>query len=296
MIKIDLHMHSTVSDGTDRPEEILKKVREAELSVFSVSDHDAIKCSTIIPSLLKSGDPEFITGVEFSCKDEEGKYHILGYGYDPEAESIRKVVETGHGYRMDTVRRRLKFLAENWNIRFPEKEVRNLLALDNPGKPHIGNLMVKCGFASSRKQAFEEYINKIPNADKYVHPKEAIQGILGAGGIPVLAHPFFGSGSSRIPVDNLRKRVERLSGYGLLGIEAFYSDFDDDQIREALKIAQDLRLYVTAGSDYHGGNKKIPLGETGMERFFSGKEIRDDLPEDSGLGRFLSDVRKIRAS
>ena len=122
MIKIDLHMHSTVSDGTDRPEEILEKVREAELSVFSVSDHDAIKCSTIIPGLLKSGDSEFITGVEFSCKDEEGKYHILGYGYDPEAESIRKVVETGHNYRMDTVRRRLKFLSEKWNIRFPEEE------------------------------------------------------------------------------------------------------------------------------------------------------------------------------
>ena len=225
MIKIDLHMHSTVSDGTDRPEEILEKVREAELSVFSVSDHDAIKCSTIIPSLLKSGDPEFITGVEFSCKDEEGKYHILGYGYDPEAESIRKVVETGHGYRMDTVRRRLKFLAENWNIRFPEKEVRNLLALDNPGKPHIGNLMVKFGYAESKEQAINEFINQayIPNA--YIRPEEAIRGILLAGGIPVLAHPPFGSGEELIIGEELDRRVKRLMDYGLRGIEGFYSGF-----------------------------------------------------------------------
>lgn len=296
MKNIDLHMHTTVSDGTDRPEEILKKAREAELSVFSISDHDAIKCGTIIPKLLKKDDPLFLSGVEFSCKDEKGKYHILGYGYDPESESIRKVVETGHGYRMDTVHRRLKYLSEKWNIRFPEEEVKKLLALDNPGKPHIGNLMVKCGYVSSKRQAFDEYINKIPNADMYLHPKEAIRGILGAGGIPVLAHPFFGSGSSHIPVTDLKERVERLQGFGLSGIEAFYSDFDDEMIKEALSIAEELGLYVTAGSDYHGGNKKIPLGETGMERYYSGKEISDDFSEVPGLRRFLSDVKKIRVS
>ena len=114
MIKIDLHMHSTVSDGTDRPEEILEKVREAELSVFSVSDHDAIKCSTIIPGLLKSGDPEFITGVEFSCKDEEGKYHILGYGYDPEAQAVQSLVEKSHSFRLEKVHVRLAFLRDEF--------------------------------------------------------------------------------------------------------------------------------------------------------------------------------------
>lgn len=296
MIKIDLHMHTTISDGTDRPEEILENARKAGLSVFSVTDHDAVKCSTILPKLLRKGDPDFISGVEFSCKDEKGKYHILGYGYDPESEPVQNVVETGHNYRMDTVRRRLKYLSEIWDIRFPEDEVETLLALDNPGKPHIANLMVKCGFASSKRQAFDEYINKIPNADLYVHPKDAIEGILGSGGIPVLAHPFFGSGSSRIPASNLSERVEHLRGFGLSGIEVFYSDFDDELIRRALKIADDFGMYVTAGSDYHGENKKVPLGETGMARYFSGQEISDDLPEVPGLVRFLSDVRKIRVS
>ena len=87
--KIDLHIHTTISDGTDTPEELLPLVKEAGLDVFSVTDHDSVKASRIIPPLLKDGDPAFISGVEFSCKDEEGKYHILGYAYDPEAPSIR---------------------------------------------------------------------------------------------------------------------------------------------------------------------------------------------------------------
>ena len=86
--RIDLHMHTTVSDGTDSPEGILDKVRSAGLALFSVTDHDAVKGYRIIQALLTPDDPAFLTGVEFSCKDEEGKYHILGYGFDPEAEPI----------------------------------------------------------------------------------------------------------------------------------------------------------------------------------------------------------------
>ena len=94
--RIDLHMHTTVSDGTDSPEGILDKVRSAGLALFSVTDHDAVKGCRIIQALLTPDDPAFLTGVEFSCKDEEGKYHILGYGFDPEAEPICRVVEKGH--------------------------------------------------------------------------------------------------------------------------------------------------------------------------------------------------------
>ena len=78
-------MHSTVSDGTDRPEEILKLVKEAGIELFSITDHDAVKACTSIREKWKKGDPAFITGAEFSCKDDQGKYHILGYGYDLKA-------------------------------------------------------------------------------------------------------------------------------------------------------------------------------------------------------------------
>ena len=78
MEKIDLHMHTTVSDGTDPPEQIVARVREAGIGLFSVTDHDAVKAGQVIPPLLGKGDPAFVTGAEFSCRDEEGKYHILG--------------------------------------------------------------------------------------------------------------------------------------------------------------------------------------------------------------------------
>ena len=85
-------MHSKVSDGTDTIEELLGNVKKAGVGIFSLTDHDAAKgCFTML-SLLKEGDPVFIPGVEFSCKDEKGKYHILGFGYEPGSESIEKVV------------------------------------------------------------------------------------------------------------------------------------------------------------------------------------------------------------
>ena len=99
--KIDLHMHTTVSDGTDTPEEIFRNVKESGIELFAITDHDAIKGCEVIRQLRKPEDPQFLTGVEFSCRDEEGQYHILGYGYDPEAESMRTLVEKGHRIRME---------------------------------------------------------------------------------------------------------------------------------------------------------------------------------------------------
>ena len=127
--KIDLHMHTTMSDGTDTPQEIIGKVRDAGIGIFSVTDHDAIKGCNMIKEVLKADDPVFITGVEFNCRDEEGKYHILGYGYDPEAEAINRVVDMGHGYRMEKVTARLDFLKEEFGFEFPKDDVDALLAV-----------------------------------------------------------------------------------------------------------------------------------------------------------------------
>ena len=107
---IDLHIHTTVSDGSDSPEELLKAVKHTGLSLFAVSDHDAVKGCRIVRGLLREGDPAFLNGAEFSCKDEQGKYHILGYGYDPDSEPIRKLVKKAHSYRMDKVKSRLFLL------------------------------------------------------------------------------------------------------------------------------------------------------------------------------------------
>ena len=159
--KIDLHMHSTVSDGTDTPAELIPRVKEAGIGLFSLTDHDAIKGCAEIPGLLKEGDPRFITGVEFSCRDEEGRYHILGYGYDPEAAPVRGLVDKGHGLRMNKVRARLELLESKYGFSFPKEEVDALLARDNPGKPHIANLMVSYGYALTKESAMRDYLNQL---------------------------------------------------------------------------------------------------------------------------------------
>ena len=279
--KIDLHMHSVISDGTDTPEEILRRVREAGIGLFSVTDHDAIASSRIMPGLLKDGDPRFLPGVEFSCKDEEGKYHILGYGYDPDGATIRGVVDHGHRLRMHKITARIDLLKSEFGITFPQEALKQLLSLANPGKPHLGNLMVKYGYASTKEEAIQQFIDKLPFRNRYIRPEEAIEGILGAGGIPVLAHPSFGSGDQLILGEDMDRRIRRLMEFGLMGLEGFYSGFTPKLNREILSFARQYGLYVTAGSDYHGRNKLVELGDTGLDS-------DDEIPE--GMRRFLSTV------
>ena len=266
MPNIDLHMHSTVSDGTDTPEELLERVREAGIRLFALTDHDAVKGCGIIRGLLRDGDPQLLSGVEFSCRDEEGKYHILGYGFDPDSTPVRQVVEKGNRLRMKKLLERLDFLKTAFGFDFPQEEVQSLLALDNPGKPHIGNLMVKYGYAGSMKQAIREYIDQLDLENEHLRPEEAIRGILGGGGIPVLAHPSFGSGDELIIGDGLECRLRRLMEFGLQGLEAFYSGFSAKLEEENLHFADRFRLYVTAGSDYHGSNKLVRLGDTNLDK------------------------------
>ena len=276
--QIDLHMHSTVSDGTDAPETLLRCVREAGLGLFSLTDHDAIQGCARIMAVRRPDDPVFVSGVEFSCKDEDGKYHILGYGYDPDTEPIQSVVALGHGLRMKKVQMRLDFLKERFGFNFREEDIQALLSLDNPGKPHIGNLMVRYGYAPTKEIAITEYIDQLRIRSDYVRPELAIQGILASGGVPVLAHPCYGSGDELILGDDLDRRVRKLMDLGLQGVEAFYSGFSEKLRQQVLSLAEKYRLYVTAGSDYHGTNKLVTLGSTGLTE-------TADVPD--GLIRFL---------
>lgn len=128
----------------------------------------------MIRKLRKEGDPVFVTGVEFSCKDENGKYHILGYGYDPEAQAVQSLVEKSHSFRLEKVHARLAFLRDEYGFVFPEKEIEDLFALENPGKPHLGNLMTRYGYAESKDEAISDYINKCKFKSRYLTPREAI--------------------------------------------------------------------------------------------------------------------------
>ena len=280
--RIDFHMHSTVSDGTDTPPELLERVRESGIRIFAVTDHDAVEGVKILRGILAGDDPKLISGVEFSCREEDEKYHILGYGFDPDAEEIRKVVEKGHALRMRKLRKRLDLLDTMYHIRFSQEDTDRLFAMNNPGKPHIGNLMIKYGIVKTLSEAMSKYLNHLHSKDEYIHPEEAVRSILEAGGIPVLAHPSYGSGNELILGKDMDARLRYLMDFGLQGVEALYSAFTPRLRDEMLRFAVRYGLYVTAGSDYHGKNKLIEIGDTGL----------GSLPVmPRGLERFLEDVR-----
>ena len=274
-------MHSTISDGTNTPEELLALVRDAGIPLFAVTDHDAIKAYGILREIRTAEDPHLISGVEFSCRDEFGHYHILGYGYDPDSDSVRNVVQQGHQLRMRKVKGRLDFLRDQFGFTFPEEEIEQLLARDNPGKPHIGNLMVKYGYAETKEEAIKDYINQAHFRNAFIRPEVAIQGIYQGGGIPVLAHPPFGSGEQLILGDELEDRIRRLIDFGVQGVEAFYSGFTPKLQADMLALAEKYNLYVTAGSDYHGKNTLVRLGNTGLQKAAA-------IPD--GMKRFLEAV------
>ena len=277
-VKIDLHIHTVLSDGTDKPEEMPALVKEAGLELFSVTDHDELMGSVEMMRLLEADDspdkPAFVPGIEFSCRDEKGKYHILGYGYDTDKPSIRDAAEITHNARRQKIFGRLNYLKEEFGFVFRDEDLERLLALENPGKPHIAKLMVQYGYAESIPLAFE-YMKGYKGTERYLSPLEAIDAILHADGIPVLAHGLFGDGSQHLSETEIERRVCLMKEYGLMGLECYYSGFEENQVNQMLELADRYNLFITAGSDYHGKNKKVRLGDTGslpdparMERFY----------------------------
>ena len=263
---IDLHMHTSVSDGTDTPQEILDKVVAAGIELFSVTDHDDIQGAVEISRMqpIQDADVLFIKGAEFSCRDEDGKYHILGYQYDETSPELLAIIRKAHDIRIQKVQQRLEFLKEEFGFTFKDEDIEKLFHNSNPGKPHIAKLMIQYGYASDIPGAMKNYLNKKKFKSMSIDPGDAIRAILAADGIPVLAHPSYGDGSQIIVGAMMNLRLKKLVSYGLQGVECYYSGFTDKLIHEMLGFAEQYDLYVTAGSDYHGENKMVPLGETNL--------------------------------
>ena len=257
----DLHMHSVYSDGTDPPCGLISRLRGAGIDLFSLTDHDSFAgCETVI-KLLKKDDPAFICGIEFSCSDEYGKYHILGYGFDMNGDSITNAVKYTHNARISKARLRLNELEKQYGFIFTEQEKAELFSQNSPGKPHIARMMLAHGYVKEKSQAFE-IMEEYNGPGRHLTPAEAIDAILRSGGVPVLAHGPLGDGRQQLGCEEMLRRVITLKAIGLMGLECFYSGFDPAQTALMISLAERHGMLVTAGSDYHGENKTVLPGET----------------------------------
>lgn len=270
---IDLHMHTNVSDGTDTPRQLIGKIAEEGIQLFSITDHDAIDGAIEAQHLLKEnpGDIRFIRGVELSCRDELGKYHILGYQYRTDHDNpLVQLVNQAHELRIEKVYARLEFLKTEFGMTFEEKDINNLFRNSNPGKPHIAKMMMAYGYARDIQDAMKRYLNKKKFPNKYIRPEQAITAILESGGIPILAHPAYGDGDQMILGDEMEERLKHLMDFGIAGMECYYSGFTPRIMSFLLELADRNHLYVTAGSDYHGTNKMVHLKDTNLSRVSEG--------------------------
>ncbi len=275
----DLHIHSVFSDGSDTPKSLIENVKRAGLDVFALTDHDTYAGCAEVKKLLGEFDPYFIPGVELSCEGERGKYHILGYCYDVNKPSIREAVEYTHGVRLRKVDRRFDFLTENYGFKFTEEDRKLILSQENPGKPHFVNLMLKKGYITEKSKGFD-ILSGCKNTERVISPEEAINAIYGADGIPVLAHGILADGSKYLTNDEIETRVSELKNCGLMGLECYYSSYTPLQKEVMLKLAKKYNLLITAGSDYHGTNKTVKLGQT-------------NNPQSEDMRRFYQTVKRL---
>lgn len=271
--KPDVHMHSVFSDGTDTPKALLECVRNTGLDLFSLTDHDTAEGCSIVQKLLRPDDPRFLYGIEFSCKDRSGKYHILGYCYDAENKAIKETTAFVHNVRLQKTANRFSFLKQHFGFTFSDSEQAALMALPNPGKPHFAALLLDKGYVATKAEGFDAF-SGYHGTEPDLSPEEAIHAIRQAGGLPILAHGILADGSKVLSVEEIDSRVARFKKDGLMGLECYYSSFTPQQKEIMLQLAEKYDLFVTAGSDYHGRNKPVKLGETNdpdldkLQRFY----------------------------
>ena len=260
--KADMHLHTAFSDGTDSPEELIKRLRKHGVTTFSVTDHD----NADFYNNIKDNDTyglSLVTGIEFSCRTEKGKCHILGYGINTENMDFVKTVELTAKLREEKLQKRIDFLRDKHSIVLTDEEKASLFKEKSAGKPHMARILMARGYALSIGEAIDKYLTGIPGGDDRIDAKVAIDAIKKAGGIPVWAHPLGGEGEKRLTSEKFEERLLCLADMGIEGIELYYSRYGKKErtlIKRVLR-KNKIKLVYSGGSDYHGANKNIVPGE-----------------------------------
>ena len=257
---IDMHLHSSYSDGSDGVSSLVEKLIKNGITTFSLTDHDSVRG---IPELLREAKDRAraITGVEFSCLDDGQSCHILAYGFSPNDPHILALVEKGEELRRKNFENRKEHLENAHGIFFTEDELAWLFSLPKIGKPHIARILIARGLAKDTQDVIRRYLNGCKDNDVRLSAKETVCAILKAGAVPVWAHPLGGEGEDHLSPAEFIDLAHRLVSYGIQGMECYYSRYNEEEIAFLLQQANELSLAVSGGSDYHGENKTVLLAE-----------------------------------
>jgi len=269
---VDLHCHSTASDGTLPPADVVRLAAQRKLTGLALTDHDTVNGVAEAAATARELGIDFIPGIEISAEYAPGTMHILGYGVNPESTVLRDLTATLLGGRDDRnpkIIAKLQELGVAITMEEVETEAQVPVATADDGepkkkpigRPHIAAILLRKGYVSSIKQAFDKYLapGGLAYFDKErLTPHTALQMIHDSGGVSVLAHPIQLRYSNDAQLETVLKD---LVDHGLSGIEVIHSDHDDGLVEQYQQLANRFRLVQTGGSDFHGTNKKdIDLG------------------------------------
>ncbi|MGW2590463.1 PHP domain-containing protein [Streptomyces sp. NPDC001515] len=257
-MRIDLHTHSTASDGTDTPAELVRNAAAAGLDVVALTDHDTVRGHAEALAALPEG-LTLVTGAELSCRLDGVGLHMLAYLFDPDEPELareRELVRDDRVPRARTMVRRLQELG----VPVTWEQVARIAGDGSVGRPHIATALVELGVVETVSDAFTpQWLADGGRAYAEKHeldPFEAIRLVKAAGGVTVLAHPGAVKRGAVVP----ESAIADLAAAGLDGIEVDHTDHDEPTRARLRGLARELNLLTTGSSDYHGSRKTVALG------------------------------------
>lgn len=277
-MKVDLHIHTTYSDGVFSPERIVDTAIAAGLNAIAITDHDNVLAHPIATDYAEkiaketSTTPlEILPGVEINTMFKDIEIHILGYFMNREDSDFLEMLKTQQRARIEQTEEIIRLLYKKEGINVTFDKIKSLVAEGGSiGRPHIAKAITLAGGTNSVMEAYNKYINN--NSDVYVQrktisPHEAIEIIYDAGGIPVFAHPF--------DVDDAENLIKEFMHYGLRGVEAYHRKHSPAMVEYYSSIAEKNGLIITGGSDFHAPNPNN--GQIIMGKNFIPEWIYDKL-------------------
>ncbi|MCY4577479.1 MAG: PHP domain-containing protein [Chloroflexi bacterium] len=263
IIEADLHLHTTFSDGTLTPTQLVALCAERGLKTICISDHDTTNgLQEAFDAAAAHPDITVIPGIELSTDVPGSEIHILGYFVDHSDASLQAILEDFRSGREDRGMKMVENL-NNLGLAISWERVQQIAGDASIGRPHIAQALVEAGYVKYPRDAFDEYLGR--NGSAYVErpkllPEDAVRLLVEHGALPVMAHPTYSaSKSDREGVSSLPDILGKLKSAGLVGMEVYYGDYTPEQVEWLHGLADDFDLIPCGGSDYHAlGNPDEP--------------------------------------
>lgn len=279
---IDLHTHSTASDGTYSPSELVQKAFSKGISVMALTDHDTIagikEASAQAEKIRQEGgDFTLIPGIELNIQWPTGEFHLLGLNLKEETAELKEIIRFLEDER-ENRNKKMAHLLQNEGVDITLDELRERFQTKTIGRPHFAQLMTEKGIVKHRQQAFNVYFAKgrpcfvqRTGADL----EQACRAITAAGGIPVQAHPM----SMYISWGKMEDTLTQIKACGVKGIEAWHPGVRAGEALRLEELARKLQMFVTAGSDFHGEKvrKDRRLGYTAGDNIINDRFYFEEL-------------------